>query len=364
MISENRPDRPDILRLRHHPDDLFALVGATAEHLGLDPAFVEKDFWVTELLRSLIRPLPDNSGGQDVTVVFKGGTSLSKVYRLVDRFSEDVDVLLVYDGVGTGQRDRVLKYLCERIGADLDLDSDACRLSASTRGVKRNVRYHYPRRMPSPVITEGVLLEMGIRGGPEPNAVHSFRSLAAHHGIEVIGDSPDTWAEYAPVEIAVLGAERTLVEKLSLLHGRALRLDDEPEALLGAGRHYYDIYRVLASPDVRQRLESLPGVLPPWPKTSRLGLNPPECPPVHDHQVDSQRARPSRGIRLQGRRGMLPTKRLPDSSGGRSRPLMTAWRKCTNSPGCCERAVEVTRATSGRVGVQAASLRSAGLSLS
>src|SRR5665811_1321263 len=94
-----------------------------------------------------------------------------------------------------------------RRSRDLDLDSDACRLSASTRGVKRNVRYHYPRRMPSPVITEGVLLEMGIRGGPEPNAVHSFRSLAAHHGIEVVGDSPDTWAEYAPVEIAVLGAE-------------------------------------------------------------------------------------------------------------------------------------------------------------
>jgi hypothetical protein len=259
MISESSPDRPDAQRLRHHPDDLFALVGATAEHLGLDPAFVEKDYWVTELLRSLGQPLPDNSGGPNVTAVFKGGTSLSKVYRLVDRFSEDVDILLVCEGVGTGQRDRVLKYLCERVGADLDLDSDACRLSASTRGVKRNVRYHYPRRMPSPVITEGVLLEMGVRGGPEPNAVHALRSLIADHGIEVVGDSPDTWAEYAPVEVAVLGAERTLVEKLSLLHGRALRLDDEPEALIGAGRHYYDVYRLLVSPDVRRRLESLPG---------------------------------------------------------------------------------------------------------
>jgi hypothetical protein len=259
MISESSPDRPDAQWLRHHPDDLFALVGATGEHLGLDPAFVEKDFWVTELLRSLSRPLSENGDGQDVTVVFKGGTSLSKVYQLVDRFSEDVDVLLVYEGVGSGQRDRVLKYLCERVGADLDLDSDACRLSASTRGVKRNVRYHYPRRMPSPVITEGVLLEMGIRGGSEPNAVHALRSLIADHGIEIVGDSPDTWAEYEPVEIAVLGAERTLVEKLSLLHGRALRLDDEPEALIGAGRHYYDICRLLCSADVRQRLESLPG---------------------------------------------------------------------------------------------------------
>jgi hypothetical protein len=86
MISKNSPDRPDILRLRHHPDDLFALVGDTAEHLGLDPAFVEKASWATELLRSLIRPLPDNSGGPNVILVFKGGTSL-KVYRLVDRFS-------------------------------------------------------------------------------------------------------------------------------------------------------------------------------------------------------------------------------------------------------------------------------------
>ncbi|MHB1710724.1 MAG: nucleotidyl transferase AbiEii/AbiGii toxin family protein [Acidimicrobiales bacterium] len=72
---------------------------------------------MTKLLRSLIRPLPDNSGGSHVAVVFKGGTSLSKVYRLVDRFSEDVDILLVCESVGTGQRDRVLKY-----GADAALD--------------------------------------------------------------------------------------------------------------------------------------------------------------------------------------------------------------------------------------------------
>jgi hypothetical protein len=78
MISENSPDRPDILRLRHHPDDLFALVGATAEHLRLDPAFVEKDFWVTELLRSLIRPM-------GATAVDKTSPWCSKVARACQR---------------------------------------------------------------------------------------------------------------------------------------------------------------------------------------------------------------------------------------------------------------------------------------
>jgi predicted nucleotidyltransferase component of viral defense system len=59
-------------RLREHPDDLFALVAQASEALGLPLEFVEKDFWITELLRSVARPV------DDAYVVFKGGTSLSR----------------------------------------------------------------------------------------------------------------------------------------------------------------------------------------------------------------------------------------------------------------------------------------------
>ena len=58
-------------KLRDRPDNLFALVGATAAARGLPAEFVEKDYWVTELLRSVAAPI------DDAFVVFKGGTSLS-----------------------------------------------------------------------------------------------------------------------------------------------------------------------------------------------------------------------------------------------------------------------------------------------
>jgi hypothetical protein len=64
--------------LRDSPDDLFALCGAAADSLGIpQPAFVEKDFWVIELLRSVVRPLdlePVNNIPCSATVRFKGGT--------------------------------------------------------------------------------------------------------------------------------------------------------------------------------------------------------------------------------------------------------------------------------------------------
>ena len=68
-------------------------------------AHVEKDFWVTEVLRGVARCSADTG----VSAVFKGGTSLSKAFGLIQRFSEDVDVIIIAPGQSTGQDDRCLK---------------------------------------------------------------------------------------------------------------------------------------------------------------------------------------------------------------------------------------------------------------
>jgi len=77
-----------VTRLRAQPADLAALAAAASDRLGLPLAVVEKDVWVVELLRSIARPVDDG------LLIFKGGTSLSKAYGIIERFSEDVDVLL------------------------------------------------------------------------------------------------------------------------------------------------------------------------------------------------------------------------------------------------------------------------------
>lgn len=76
--------------LREDPDAFDALRDRTSERLKVDPGAIEKDYWVTEVLRSAVAPFV---GVDDL--VFKGGTSLSKAYGIIERFSEDIVVLVV-----------------------------------------------------------------------------------------------------------------------------------------------------------------------------------------------------------------------------------------------------------------------------
>ena len=76
-------------QLRRRLDDLHALATRTAVARGLPAAYVEKDFWVTEVLRvatdDRVVTMPDGSTAP-VTFLFKGGTSLSRVFGIVERF--------------------------------------------------------------------------------------------------------------------------------------------------------------------------------------------------------------------------------------------------------------------------------------
>lgn len=239
-------------RLRDHPNDLAALVTRASDRLRLPLADVEKDFWVTELLRSVSRPI---DGG---ICIFKGGTSLSKAYSIIERFSEDVDILVApTENASIGARDRLLKAIAERVVDDLGLIG---RLATSTKGVKRNVTYTYPASYPDPGrISSGVLLEMGIRGGPEP---HESRSVDSYVAIAAKADglSHTEFDEFAPASVLTLRPERTLTEKLGLLHDRASRLAAEPDGLVGQGRHVYDTYRLLQAGTVRDAIAD-PGLV-------------------------------------------------------------------------------------------------------
>lgn len=69
------------------------LLTLTAKHFRITPEFVEKDYWITLILYNLA-----NSPYVD-SVVFKGGTSLSKGYRLINRFSEDIDIAMIEENL-------------------------------------------------------------------------------------------------------------------------------------------------------------------------------------------------------------------------------------------------------------------------
>lgn len=206
--------------------------------------------------------LKDGTSGT-VRTVFKGGTSLSRVYHLIDRFSEDIDLLALFPdesgGSSQNARDQLLKSIAADALEHLGLTENEIESLAASRGVARKVKYRYPLRTTEhTAITNGVILEMGSRGGPEPMERHSIRSIIANYAISTLGDPEDQWEEFAPFDVNVLGAERTLLEKLSAVHTTT---SDPPRSIQSApagwGRHFYDIHQLLQSDETRAKLTDI-----------------------------------------------------------------------------------------------------------
>ena len=231
-----------MLHERRDFPDLLVTVG---EVTGTNPALVEKDYWVTEALRVV-------AAGYSAGVVFKGGTSLSKGWGLIQRFSEDVDLLIRQDGTagdGRNARDRYMKEIEAAVGETDGLEPVA-EGARSERGISRTVIFAYE---PRTALLEGlrptIILEMGIRGGDHPTAQRAIRSILAVALDEVEGEVEDE--TLAPFEMTVLHPRRTLVEKLFALNSACeLWVEGRETALQRHGRHLYDTYFLLGEDDV------------------------------------------------------------------------------------------------------------------
>jgi hypothetical protein len=240
--------------LRDSPDDLFALVPLAASHAGVpNPAFVEKEYWALEALRSLQAPLD-----VDVTplVIFKGGTSLSRALHLTRRFSDDVDVMLHYTGQ-FGKRARyreILKPLIARAASDLN---SAATLTEATEGMKRNARLTYPTRFDSGAHSPGVLIEMTLRGADSLLPGTQLLPVQSYVGTYLDSFGENEFEDTQPFETLVLSPVRTLLEKVSLLHGKAVAWHSDGVHPTDVGRHYYDVHRLLTSSDVVEALSRL-----------------------------------------------------------------------------------------------------------
>lgn len=229
-------------RLVHDPDAVAALSVTVAERTGVPAEHVEKDFWVTEVLRGVVTAAADLG----VEVVFKGGTSLSKAFSLIERFSEDVDLLVVLSPQdSTGARDRTLKAIVAG-AADATTLEPVSVPGATSKGAKRGARFHYRPDATASVggLTAGVFLELGSRGGALPATPLSVSSLFALHAADQIAGAP----EAEPVLVRVLAPWRTLVEKLVLLHTAHTAAD--PDAAIRGARHYYDAHQLLTRPEI------------------------------------------------------------------------------------------------------------------
>lgn len=240
------------MRLHEH-EDFAAFVTAAAGDAGLSEPFVEKDYWITEILRVVADTLGDRA-------IFKGGTSLSKGWNLIDRFSEDVDLFVnpaVEPTLASPRAiDRVLKRLNRDVASipGLDFIRDASRTFG---GFGRDDVFRYESRYSAvPDFPPTVLLEAGIQSGDQPTATISIASIVGRTLIDrgVVGDLGMDGVQ--PFQMTLLHFRRTFVEKLFAIHGKIERLKQDGHPLGRDARHYADLYVLAGESDVLAMLAS------------------------------------------------------------------------------------------------------------
>lgn len=241
------------MRLFEHPDFEQAILRA-AEHFrerNLRPAIIEKDYYVTEALRVVA-----NTSGDKI--IFKGGTSLSKGWNLIQRFSEDIDIFLdpaaFQPALGKNAIDRELKKLRDAIEQHPAL-SFVERESQTIGGFGRNDHFSYVQRFGGiGEVANRVLLEAGTASGREPSVTVELRSYLAQYlqeqkqslGAEDEGQFP----------FRLLHFRRTFVEKMFAIHSKVELLKRDKKALGPYARHYYDLFQLSGHPEIEAMLRS------------------------------------------------------------------------------------------------------------
>jgi hypothetical protein len=241
------------VRLFEHPDFGQAILQA-AEHFqdaGLRPAIIEKDYYVTEVLRIVATTAADK-------VIFKGGTSLSKGWDLIQRFSEDIDIFLdplaFEPALNKRGIDRELKALRDAVATHpaLQFVPDE---SQTIGGFGRNDRFAYKQLYGGPgEVVNRVLLEAGAASGRQPTTTVELRSYLSQF-LQEKGLTLETEDESA-FPMRLLHFRRTFVEKMFAIHSKVEIMKRDGRPLGTYARHYYDLFQLSSQIDVLEMLKS------------------------------------------------------------------------------------------------------------
>jgi hypothetical protein len=252
-------------------DDRRGLYAAAANRAGTSVQNIEKDFWVCWTLDALFHRL---KGGP--RLLFKGGTSLSKAYGLISRFSEDIDVTVFREDIGeaasledlerlSSRRKRnerldAIKTACQdyidsKLRVELDkIAKETMRAAGKDPAMLRvvldkedpdrqSLLIYYPSAVEkSDYVTPSVKIESGAKSALDP---HEDKTITPYLSPDVPGG--DT---LAVTGVLTIDPERTFLDKILILHGMTYYFE-ATGTLRGSGRmsrHYYDVHRLMAAP--------------------------------------------------------------------------------------------------------------------
>lgn len=228
----------------HDDKELFEqAVLKTAEYMNIDAGIVEKDYYVTLMLKELAETVPD--------LVFKGGTSLSKCHKIINRFSEDIDLTIEYDTKPSeSKRKNLKKYIAaaiEKHGFELANPNEI----RSRRDFNKYV-VNYPSAFTQNGLKNHLQIETMIKIKAYPNKEmeaasfiydylekEGFHDMIKEHGLE-------------PFILKVQSAGRTFVDKVFALADYYMsgRITEH-------SRHIYDLYKLMDKVELNQDLKDL-----------------------------------------------------------------------------------------------------------
>lgn len=213
---------------------------------NIPAAMIEKDFWVCWTLNRLFSDLE-----MQKILCFKGGTSLSKVFGIIERFSEDIDLILDWNTITDGKdviqpsktrQDRKNKEINETAQEYIStvLIEKVSKLVGDISSVrsdefdKNTLLIEYPKGIADSYLLPHIKLEIGPLAAWTPNEKHPVKPY-----IEGINEN----IKIADIIVPTIILERTFWEKITILHREHFRPEGKanPERY---SRHYYDLYKI------------------------------------------------------------------------------------------------------------------------
>ena len=228
--------------LHEDREQFLDVIRMTAQHTGMSEMVIEKDYYVTMILRLLSQKLS--------FVVFKGGTSLSKCHKVIKRFSEDIDITIDIS-LSQGQKKK-LKYAFVEIAKELGMDISNLEQTRSRRDYNRyEVRYESVFEISQALITSVVFVETSFTAVSFPTVI---MPVINYIGEVMVEEAPEMIDKYhiGTFEMKVQGLDRTLADKVFAICDYYLQ-----NRIKKHSRHIYDIYKLLPFVEVDENFKNL-----------------------------------------------------------------------------------------------------------
>ncbi|MDO4605419.1 MAG: nucleotidyl transferase AbiEii/AbiGii toxin family protein [Helcococcus sp.] len=246
--------------LKISSEELELVIQNTSDKLSMSKAIVEKDLWVCMILKYIFKDFKYKDA-----IVFKGGTSLSKVYKLIERFSEDIDLALDWKLLGYKSKEpyedrsntKQLKFN-DKLNEDtkvflrdefLPVLENDFKDALKGKDYKfyidefdgQTICFDYPKNHKDSSILQVIRLEIGSLAEPIPASRRKIKTYIEEEYPEVFDEN---------IQVVAVDSLRTFYEKITILHREANRVNGNYPTRYS--RHFYDIYKMLLR-DIKEK---------------------------------------------------------------------------------------------------------------